>query len=353
MKQSAGGPWAGLNKRVSAKMIEQSQSPDSVNTDFKNGQIGKIAGRKGAAKVVDGSFEHNVNSIIPCNFPFGSTNGERVLVGSAAGSIFDIDRADLQSVEGESKFDLVVVNGDGDGEYSYLQSVDINAEVPPGESFDEWVVDDGAPVDIADVNAESTSLTMPANNATVRAKFVSPPIVIAESILQKFECTGGDGGNDHWSSLETVRSCSVDVNGADRADIVIPYFYAGGPYEEQYDTVVVLAGRCEISLVYELEGGGSATVVTCDFLATVVSSYYYPDWSTSGAPEISTYVNGAAVPTGATKLLGIKARALNTPNASRESGYIEYFLEGDMAIIFTKDADTFTFTSPPYITGGG
>jgi hypothetical protein len=70
-------------------------------------------------------------------------------------------------------YTLTVVNGTGSGQYAAGTVVAISANAaPPGEVFTDWT---GASVEAA--NSASTTLTMPAANATVTANFAAPPSI--------------------------------------------------------------------------------------------------------------------------------------------------------------------------------
>jgi len=67
------------------------------------------------------------------------------------------------------EYTLTVNSGTGDGDYTPMTVVDISADsAPSGQDFDEWVGDtDG----IASVSSESTTLTMPYENAETTATY--------------------------------------------------------------------------------------------------------------------------------------------------------------------------------------
>jgi hypothetical protein len=66
---------------------------------------------------------------------------------------------------------LTVENGTGGGDYVEGMTVNISADAPreSGKVFDEWITSGGG--SFADVNAESTSFTMPNNAVTVTATY--------------------------------------------------------------------------------------------------------------------------------------------------------------------------------------
>ena len=77
--------------------------------------------------------------------------------------------ATLTATYKEQRFTLTVHSGDGDGDYPATTVVNIVANAPPADQqFDQWTGDVAM---VADVNAASTSVTMPAANATVTATY--------------------------------------------------------------------------------------------------------------------------------------------------------------------------------------
>jgi len=87
-------------------------------------------------------------------------------------------------------YTLTVNSGTGDGNYISGTVVDIDADTAPsGKQFDEWVGDTEG---IANVNAASTTLTMPPNNAEVTATYtdITGPYI-----------TGASGNVVHGNSI--------------------------------------------------------------------------------------------------------------------------------------------------------
>jgi hypothetical protein len=70
---------------------------------------------------------------------------------------------------GPATYTLTVNSGSGDGDYTENTVVDIDADAAPsGQEFDEWIGDTSG---IANVNNASTTLTMPAADATITATY--------------------------------------------------------------------------------------------------------------------------------------------------------------------------------------
>jgi uncharacterized repeat protein (TIGR02543 family) len=79
-------------------------------------------------------------------------------------------------------YTLTVNSGTGDGSYSAGTVVDISADPPPaGMFFSRWIGDTGT---VASVNSSSTTLTMPAANATVTATYTDVPPSVNDAFLE-------------------------------------------------------------------------------------------------------------------------------------------------------------------------
>ena len=74
-------------------------------------------------------------------------------------------------------FTLTVNSGSGGGSYASRANITITANAAPaGQAFDKWTISSGSPT-IGNVNASSTTLTMPASNATVSATYKSAAVI--------------------------------------------------------------------------------------------------------------------------------------------------------------------------------
>ncbi|MCF7733780.1 MAG: hypothetical protein K9N23_18975, partial [Akkermansiaceae bacterium] len=77
----------------------------------------------------------------------------------------------MEAAEAVETYALTVNSGDGGGSYHAGETVPITANpAPSGREFDVWVVNAGSP-SIANVNAATTTLTMPAGAATITATY--------------------------------------------------------------------------------------------------------------------------------------------------------------------------------------
>ena len=132
----------------------------------------------------DGSFEAGEDVKITANSAPSGQEFDHWVVNSGSPQIADVNASSTTltmpasnvSVTATYKeqtpvYDLAVVNGSGDGSYEAGEKVSITAAAAPsGQEFDHWVVNSGSP-QIADKNASSTILTMPAGNVSVTATY--------------------------------------------------------------------------------------------------------------------------------------------------------------------------------------
>ena len=139
------------------------------NAPLENGQVGLFGGAVGSGQVVS----VDVSSWITGNGTYTAivkldAGGNDIWFGSEESS-----RKPQLIVEtgdgGSPSYQLTVNSGSGSGSYAAGSVVDLVANAPPsGQVFDQWTGDIGT---VADVNAASTTLTMPAGDATVTASY--------------------------------------------------------------------------------------------------------------------------------------------------------------------------------------
>jgi len=99
--------------------------------------------------------------------------------------------AEITATYADNVYTLTVNSGSGDGSYTPSTVVNISADAAPsGKVFDDWVGDTS---NIADVNASSTTLTMPAANQEITATY-EDAATGTESI--HFREGGGEGYTD-------------------------------------------------------------------------------------------------------------------------------------------------------------
>ncbi len=90
-------------------------------------------------------------------------------------------------------YTLTVENGSGDGDYLEDATANISADgAPAGQEFDQWTGDIS---NVADVNAASTTLTMPASDITVTATYKAIP-------TYTLTVESGSGGGDYQEGVD-------------------------------------------------------------------------------------------------------------------------------------------------------
>jgi len=100
-------------------------------------------------------------------------------------------------------YTLTVNSGTGDGDYSESQVADISADTAPsGQEFDDWVGDTSG---IANVNASSTTLTMPAANQEVTATYTDKKWALTVN--------SGTGDGDYVVGTEVPISADTPPSG--------------------------------------------------------------------------------------------------------------------------------------------
>ncbi len=105
-------------------------------------------------------------------------------------------------------YSLTVDNGDGGGDNPFDSVVAITAgEAPPGQEFDDWVVNSGDP-SIDNVNASVALLTMGASDAEVIATYR----FVGSSVSADFEVDAGQDtdGDSRWENLVAGNPSGVD-----------------------------------------------------------------------------------------------------------------------------------------------
>ncbi len=83
-------------------------------------------------------------------------------------------------------YTLIINNGNGDGQYSVGQTVNITADPAPTEMvFSKWVVDSGK-VDFADLSKPNTSLIILDSNAEITAEYKKEQAIGCGSLFKNF-----------------------------------------------------------------------------------------------------------------------------------------------------------------------
>jgi hypothetical protein len=84
-KTLIGAKWRGLNSRAAPHLLEEGESPDTVNTAHKDDKVGIVAARRGRAKMASAAYSGNIVGLIP----FVYKGVTRLLVATDDGYIYD------------------------------------------------------------------------------------------------------------------------------------------------------------------------------------------------------------------------------------------------------------------------
>jgi hypothetical protein len=105
----------------------------------------------------------------------------------------------------------VVNNGSGTGAFYSNSELTITADAAPaGQEFDEWVIISGNPT-IADINAATTTLTMPIDGAEITATYKEAEVSVGQYTSQE------QSVNIYPNPL-SGRILSIDLLGFDAKD---------------------------------------------------------------------------------------------------------------------------------------
>jgi len=170
------------------------------------------------------------------------------------------------------EYTLNVISGSGDGSYEAGENVTITANgAPSGQVFDYWVVNSGSP-QIANANASSTTLTMPAGNVTVTATYKDDGGGGGDY------CTSSGGSISyewiagvHVGTLNNTSSASgysdftaqtLNASGNDSISVSLTPGFSGGSYTENWKIWIDynLDGDFEDSGEEVLSKAGSSSV---------------------------------------------------------------------------------------------
>jgi hypothetical protein len=141
----------------------------AANAPLENGQVGAFTGAINAGQIVN----IDITPLITGNGTYSvilhmDPGGNDVWFGSDEST----RKPQLfieTTAEDTVTYSLTVNNGLGSGSYDAGSTVDIDAQASPaGQEFDQWI---GDTEHLSDVNAASTSLTMPAADVTVTATY--------------------------------------------------------------------------------------------------------------------------------------------------------------------------------------
>ncbi len=283
---------------------------DEIGTDFNNVQYAQVSIGNGEEPAVyalvvnngsgDGNYSSGDVTGIAANTAPSGQEFDRWVVNSGGAAIANVNAASTTLTMASNDatvtatykdqpavtYTLTVTSGSGDGSYVSGAVAAISANsAPSGQIFDRWTVVSGG-ASIANANAASTTLTMPANAATVRATYKNLPA--ASSYTLTVNSGNGDGSY--------VSDAAVNI----RANTP--------PSGQQFDRWVVNSGGATISNV----NAASTTLIMPSNAATVTATYAdqpaatYPLTVNNGSGDGSyasgavTGINADAAPSGQT-----------------------------------------------------
>jgi len=152
----------------------------------------------------DGNGKYTISGLQDTTFTVIPTmNGYTFSPVSQSVNISGSDKTGVDFTSSTVKYTLTVNKGTGGGQYAENDTANISATVPAGKVFKKWTGDTQY---LADANAESTTVTMPAQNITVTAKFIISTHDISGKIT-------GDVQNGVTVSIDATHSTTTDASG--------------------------------------------------------------------------------------------------------------------------------------------
>jgi len=212
-------------------------------------------------------------------------------------------------------YTLTVENGSGDGEYPQGSSVPIVADPPPTDKiFDQWIGDTAG---MANVNAASTTITMPAADATVTATYVDAPpgdtvisftLVNADTDVDIGPLNDGDTvnvaaigtsnlnirANTSPATVGSVRF-GLDGNANYRTENSAPYAMEGDTTGDYNAWVPSLASHTVTATPYSASGAGGTAGTPLTVTFTVVDDAATYTLTVISGTGSGSYAAGAVV----------------------------------------------------------
>jgi len=137
-------------------------------------------------------------------------------------------------------YTLTVNSGTGSGDYITGEIVDIAAgAAPAGQEFDAWVGDVGT---VADVNADTTTITMPASDAEITATYTDLP-------AYALTVNSGSGSGTYWEGQVVSVTADAAPSGLVFAEWIGDVAYVADVYAAS-TTVTMPAVEAEITATY-------------------------------------------------------------------------------------------------------
>ena len=133
---------------------------------------------------------------------------------SSSSSSSSSSTSTTSTTSGAGQYTVFVENGSGSGSYAPGTTVIIQAAIPAaGMRFDKWTTESNG-VTLASVSMPATTFTMPSNNVTVKANYVTDTTTPAAAPI------GGSGGGSGNTNNNT--NDNTNDNGNTRVDIQKP-----------------------------------------------------------------------------------------------------------------------------------
>jgi hypothetical protein len=147
-------------------------------------------------------------------------------------------------------YTLTVEGGSVSGEYTEGTLVSISATVPAGQVFDKWVSISGGGT-FQDATSASTTFTMPAGDATIKATYKNEPPVTDYSLT----VIGGNGSGDYAEDTPVSISATIPEGQVfDKWEIIS----GGGAFQDATSAATVFtmpAGAAAIKATFKNEPG--------------------------------------------------------------------------------------------------
>jgi len=231
---------------------------------------------------------------------------------------------------GVTLYTLTVNSGSGDGDYVEDEVVDISADAAAsGAQFEKWVGDTNH---IADANASSTTVTMPAGNVEVTATYVGV-----------YTLTVNSGTGDGVYEAATVVNVYADSPASgkqfdewigDTADVA--------SVSSPNTTVTMPSSDVDITATYEDIPAGTTQLIVDWEDSEENNVYDFSDW---GDPYLGLYTSYSSLGPD-----GLKAGWTGTAMSGAVSGSSETFSEGDQIKVTWYNSGASSLTIYPKIS---
>jgi len=236
-----------------------------------------------------------------------------------------LNTTEIAVLAGTTTYTLTVNSGSGDGNYTQGTVVNISADTAPsGKTFDKWT---GNTSGIANVNAASTTLTMPAAAQTITATYVNVYVLTVNS-----------GSGDGSYTQGTVVNISADAAPSGKTFDKWTGNTSGIANVNASSTTLTMPAAAQtITATYKDQG---ATLIANYGSSPETNVLPFEDWTTVFKGAYTTYQSAGPA--------GISGGSTGTNDVVRVSGGTAHaFAVGDQIIATWYNChptDTFTFT---------